>query len=124
MAKEMILIVDDSLLIRKITQATLQKQGYVVLQAGDGREGVNLARREKPALVLMDLEMPEMGGLEALAQLKADAMTSAIPVVILSGSDAVADRRQVLASGALEMLPKPVDPATLVSMVSQILGES
>jgi CheY-like chemotaxis protein len=124
MAKEMILIVDDSLLIRKITQATLQKQGYVVLQAGDGREGVNLARREKPALVLMDLEMPEMGGLEALAQLKADALTSAIPVVILSGSDAVADRRQVLASGALEMLPKPVDPATLVSLVSQILGES
>lgn len=122
MANEVILIVDDSLLIRKITQATLQKQGYRVLQAGDGREGVNLARSEKPGLILMDLEMPEMGGLEALAQLKADSLTAAIPVIILSGSDMPVDREQVLASGAHEMLSKPLEPNTLLSLISKILA--
>lgn len=116
MANETILVVDDSLLIRKVVGQSLAKLGYQVLQASNGLEAVKMARSESPALILMDVNMPEINGLEALKQLQTDPATVAIPVVMLSGSEDPADREQAFAAGCRDMLPKPPDVDALMGL--------
>ncbi len=101
-----ILVVEDDRFLRKAAEAALRRQGFTVLVASDGEEGLRLARSELPDLVLLDLIMPGLQGFEVLKLLKEDATTSAIPVIILSNLGQDSDVKKAMEAGAVDYLVK------------------
>ncbi|HET9000030.1 MAG TPA: response regulator [bacterium] len=101
-----ILVVEDDRFLRKAAEAALRRQGFTVLVAADGEEGLRVARSELPDLVLLDLIMPGLQGFEVLKLLKAEAATSAIPVIILSNLGQDSDVKAAMDAGAVDYLVK------------------
>lgn len=120
MAKR-ILAVDDEKHILRLVQINLEKAGYEVTTASNGREAIDAVRNERPDLIVMDVMMPEMDGLEALQILKNDDSTAAIPVVMLTAKAQDADVFQGWQSGADLYLTKPFNPMELLTFVKRIL---
>ena len=96
---------------------------FRLLEAGDGETGVALAQQELPALVLMDVQLPKMSGLEATRLLKADARTAGIPVIVITSFALSGDREKAAAAGADSYLAKPYSPRELLALVRQYLPE-
>ena len=115
---EKILVIDDDANIRRQMGALLSAEGYEVVEARNGREGVQFARTEKPALVLCDITMPEMNGHRVLEALRADATTAHLPFVFLTGWGEREDLRTGMNLGADDYLVKPVEPSDLLTAVS------
>jgi DNA-binding response OmpR family regulator len=101
-----ILVVEDDRFLRKAAEAALRRQGFIVLVASDGEEGLRMARSELPDLVLLDLIMPGLQGFEVLKLLKEEAITSAIPVIILSNLGQDSDVKKAMEAGAVDYLVK------------------
>ncbi|MBA3671471.1 MAG: response regulator [Gemmatimonadaceae bacterium] len=116
-----ILVAEDSLEQRDLYVALLTSAGYRVLVAGDGAEAVQVAQRERPGLILMDVTMPGTSGWNAVRVLKADSETRAIPIIIITGLSGSWDRDASLAAGCDEYLAKPVAPARLLEEVRKFL---
>ena len=120
MAKR-ILAVDDEKHILRLVQINLEKAGYLVVTASNGREALEAVALERPDLIVMDVMMPEMDGLEALQKLKSDDQTADIPVVMLTAKAQDADVFQGWQSGADLYLTKPFNPLELLTFVKRIL---
>jgi two-component system phosphate regulon response regulator PhoB len=101
-----VLVVEDDRFLRRACEASLRQRGLDVIVAVDGEEGLQLARSERPALVLLDLLMPKMSGLEVLRALKADEATREIPVLVLSNSSRQQDVDEIMQLGAVGYLVK------------------
>lgn len=99
----------------------LKRKGFEIVIAGDGVAGIEAARREKPALILMDLSLPKMDGWEATRQLKADAETSAIPIIALSAHALEGEREKALDAGCDDFDTKPVEFARLMGKIGDFL---
>lgn len=97
-----ILLVEDDRFLRRACEASLRQRGFTVIAAMDGEEGLRLARSETPDLILLDLLMPKLPGLEVLRALKADPATKAIPVLVLSNSSREQDVAEVINLGAVD----------------------
>ena len=104
-----ILVVDDNATNRKVCRAILAGGDYQVVEATNGREALDAARKEQPALILMDVQMPVMDGLEAMKHLQADPATRGIPIVALTAYAMKGDRERLLAAGFVDYLSKPLD---------------
>ncbi len=117
MAGERILVVEDNETSMKLFRDVLQARGYSTLEATTGEAAVELARTLDPALVLMDVQLPGIDGVEALAQLRGDERTSAIPVVALTAQAMTGDRERFLDVGFDGYLSKPVDVEELIRVV-------
>jgi two-component system cell cycle response regulator DivK len=117
-----ILLVEDNADNQEIYQIILAHHGYAVLQAWDGEHGVRMARDHAPDLILMDLTMPRMDGLEATRLLKADASTARIPVVALTACTQREDVAAAEAAGCEGYLTKPVEPQRVAAEVRRILA--
>lgn len=117
-----ILIVDDEPHMLRITELSLKKGGYDILTARNGREAIELAARELPALIVMDVTMPEMDGLTALKQLKATPATAGIPVIMLTSRGQTVAREEAEISGAALYLTKPFSPSALAAEARRIIG--
>jgi CheY-like chemotaxis protein len=100
----------------------LARRGYQVLVARDGLEGVEMARREMPAVIVMDLNLPVMDGWEATRRLRAAAETRLIPIIALSAHAMSGDRDRALAAGCDEYDTKPVDLSRLLRKIEAVLG--
>lgn len=118
---EHILIVDDEPHIRRILGFLLDQRGYVTSQAADGVEALEVARRERPDLILLDLMMPRMDGFEVCAALRAEFTTSQIPVIMLTAKGEVTDKVRGLQGGANDYLTKPYDNKELIARVQNML---
>jgi DNA-binding response OmpR family regulator len=116
-----ILIAEDERDIRDLITFTLRYAGHEVIATADGAEAVEAARREKPALVLMDVRMPRMTGYEACEIIKADAELAHIPVVFLSAKGQEAEVRTGMEAGAVEYILKPFAPDQLAARIQSIL---
>ena len=103
-----VLVVEDNPVNRKLARNVLRADGHRVLEADTGEEGIEIARRERPDLILMDLQLPGMDGMEATRRLKADAATRAIPVVALSAHAAEVDEARALEAGCIGYIAKPI----------------
>jgi two-component system, chemotaxis family, chemotaxis protein CheY len=116
-----VLIVDDDLFVRRLLEDALSDSGLAlrVLQAADGEEGLALATRERPEVVLLDLFMPRMSGLELLALLRASVPESR--VVVISSMDAEPVIEQALQAGAAGFIAKPFHPLEIASAVREAL---
>ncbi len=117
-----VLVVDDDPDIRNLVRLALQRSGYGVLEAGDGRIALDVVAADHPDLVLLDLSMPVLDGHATLAALRSDPATADLPVVIISALSTVVDRRELLAAGAQRFVGKPFLPRQLVETVAEVLG--
>jgi len=112
-----ILVIDDDLVMQMILKNTLQSQGYKVIVAKNGTEGISLSKKHLPALVICDWMMPEVDGLEVCRQLKLDQNLSSTIFILLTSKGAVEDKVQALDSGADDFLSKPIDKTELIASV-------
>lgn len=116
-----ILIVEDNEKNMKLVRDILQVKGYSTLEAITGEGGVRLAKEKKPDLVLMDIQLPGISGIEAFRQLRADPQTAAIPVVALTASVTPTDRTQINQAGFSAFLGKPIDLKDFLATVKRLL---
>lgn len=116
-----ILIIEDEEDIRDFAARVLELEGYRVLQAVDGGEGLRMLRQHTVSLVLLDLRLPDCDGWALLEELKGDPQLSMVPVVMFTASAAVSRRSQALAAGAIDYLVKPLSAAKLKETVHSIL---
>ena len=119
-----ILVVEDDPPLRRMIAMFLRAAGYLVRAAEDGPTGLALARGERPDLVLLDLMMPGLDGWEVLRRLKGDALTAAIPVLVLTASVDAPLTERALRLGAARFLAKPIDSRVLVEIVDGVLSEA
>ena len=118
-----ILVVDDSPTEVHIFKKILEKQGYRILVASDGQQGVEMALEVVPDLILMDVVMPVLNGFQATRQLKNNDKTAAIPVIMVTTKDQQTDINWGMRQGANEYLVKPVAPAELLHKIKALLNE-
>jgi two-component system cell cycle response regulator DivK len=118
-----ILIVEDNELSRDMLSRRLRRKGYEVLVATDGQEGIAMAQRELPDLVLMDLSLPDLDGWEATRRLKTDAKTQSIPVIALTAHAMSGDREKALDAGCDEYDTKPIDLRRLLSKMVRFVDD-
>jgi two-component system cell cycle response regulator DivK len=121
MAGELILIVEDNEKNRKLERDILQFHGYRTAEADNGEDGVRLAQSTPPALILMDIQLPRMSGIEALRLLRGDARTRAIPVIAVTASAMSQDRQKIMAAGFDGYQAKPIDVTQFVAAVREML---
>jgi two-component system cell cycle response regulator DivK len=122
--KPVILVVEDNERNRKLVRTILEFRGYDVVECDDGEPSLDLAREHRPALVLMDIQMPRMNGIEALLRLRADPDTKHIPVVAVTASVTPSERERVVASGFNGYVAKPIDVPTFGETIDRFLGKS
>ncbi len=121
MAKETILIVDDEADLLDIIEYNLQKEGYNVLKAENGQEGIRLARKHNPDLIILDIMMPKMDGIEVCRILKEDKVLRSRPVIFLTAKSDEKTEVEGLDLGADDFLMKPISTAKLVSRIRVVL---
>ena len=121
MAGELILLVEDNDKNRKLVRDVLTVKGYRLLEAENGEDGVRLAQAHHPALILMDIQLPGINGIEALRQLRADVTTAGIPVVAVTASAMTHDRQAIMAAGFDAYQSKPISVRPFIELVREVL---
>ena len=122
MAEKTVLVVDDEASLRLLTQATLGRGTCRVLEATNGAAGLELARREHPDLVILDVGMPDLDGYTVCRALKADPATAGIAVVMLTARAQEGDRQRGVEAGADAYVTKPFSPRVLLGTAERLLG--
>ena len=117
-----VLIVDDEPHMLRVTELSIKKGGYDIVIGRNGREAIELAAREMPSLIVMDVSMPEMDGLTALKHLKSSPETALIPVIMLTVRGQALTRLEAEQSGAAVYLTKPFSPSQLLAEVKRLLA--
>ena len=116
-----ILIVEDNDKNLKLVRDVLQAKGYTTLEAGTAEDGLAIARDEAPDLILMDIQLPGMSGIEALKALRADPATAALPVVAITASVMQQDRQEIMRAGFDAFIEKPINLRGLLDTVQKAL---
>ena len=124
MAQASILVIEDDAKSLKLLRDVLQFRGYTVLEAKTGEAGIELAREQPPALILMDVQLPGMDGVAARQVLKADARTRHIPVIALTAFAMKGDPERFLGEGFDGYVAKPIEVKELPGLVERYLGGS
>jgi CheY-like chemotaxis protein len=119
--QRLILIADDDEDILALVKAVLERSGHEVVAVGDGAEALASVRARRPDLAVLDITMPHVDGLEVLRRLRADAETTALPVVLLSAQAQEADVARGFATGASAYVKKPFSPRELAARVAELL---
>ena len=116
-----VLIVEDNEKNMKLARDVLQAKGFQTLEAVTGEEGVKLAKEKKPDLVLMDIQLPGINGIEAFKQIRAEASTKGIPVVALTASVTPTDRSAISAAGFDAFLSKPINLKEFLDTIKRLV---
>lgn len=124
MSERTILYIEDNEYNRKIVRQLLARTSYRLVEANDGESGVAMAQQEIPELILMDVQLPKMSGLDATRALKSDPRTSHIPIIIITSFALSGDREKAAIAGADNYLAKPYSPRELLALVRQYLPEA
>ncbi len=119
--KSTILVIEDNEQNLYLTTFILEKKGYEVIQAQEGREGIELARRAIPALIILDIQLPEIDGYAVARELRSTPALEGVPIVAVTSYAMVGDRERVLAAGCAGYIEKPIDPETFVAKIEQYL---
>jgi len=119
--RRLILIADDDEDILALVKAVLERSGHEVVAVGDGAEALASVRARRPDLAVLDITMPHVDGLEVLRRLRADAETTALPVVLLSAQAQEADVARGFVTGATAYVKKPFSPRELAARIAELL---
>ena len=117
----LILIIEDNEKNMKLARDVLQARGYQTLEAVTGEDGVRLAKERRPDLVLMDIQLPGINGIDALRQLRADPATARVPIVAFTASVTPTDRTQITQAGFDGFLSKPINLKEFLETVKRVL---
>jgi DNA-binding response OmpR family regulator len=120
--RPVVLVADDDDDIRDLVAFRLDRAGYEVLRAGDGQEALDLARQHIPDLAVLDVMMPKLTGYDVTREMRADATTSRIPVILLTARVQEADVARGFEAGADDYVKKPFSPQELKARVQAVLG--
>ena len=123
-ARGCVLIVEDNPLNMKLFSAMVGSQGYDVLQAGDGRAALDLARRHHPNLIIMELQLPDMSGLDVTRMLKADDDTRDIAIIATTAYALRGDEEKIRASGCDGYMAKPIAVSNLLDLIDALITRS
>ena len=121
MTGTLVLIVEDNDKNRKLVRDVLTFKGYEVIESETGEEGVRLAQERRPSLILMDIRLPGIDGVEALRRLRAEGTTRAIPVLAMTASVMSEDRQKIMGAGFDGYQSKPINVTDFVTAVAQLL---
>src|SRR5512136_949819 len=121
---EKILIIDDDLDTLKLVGLMLQKQGYLIVAANNGPQGLTQAEAENPDLILLDVMMPEMDGYEVTKRLRANALTANTPILMFTAKTQLDDKVTGFEAGADDYLTKPTHPSELIAHVKALLSRA
>lgn len=116
-----ILIADDDADMLELLTVMLEGEGYTVLKAENGLQAVEMARKELPALVMLDIHMPVMDGLKACKEIKSDKVTRTVPVVMLTVEGSIHEIQQAISYGAKTYITKPSSKAEILKVVKSII---
>lgn len=122
MANERLLVIEDNLLNLELMTDLLEASGYQVLTATTAEAGLDAARCELPALIMMDVSLPGMDGLTAIAALRADPLTAGIPIIVVTAHAMKGDEQQALSAGGDRYLSKPLDTQAFRTAVAEMLA--
>jgi CheY-like chemotaxis protein len=122
MSMKAVLVVEDDELNLKLVRELLEFSGFETLEATNGLEALDVVRKKQPSLVLMDIQMPGMDGLEATRRIKADPQTRDIPVVALTSSAMKGDKEAILAAGCDAYMSKPIDIHRLLDLIKEFFS--
>ena len=117
-----ILIVDDSKSIRKLLSVVLKNGKHVIIEAGDGNEALEKARKERPDLILLDVIIPGKDGIRVCREIKADKRTKDIPVIVITSDTSDETRQKAISSGAAAFITKPFEPKEIREAVKKLLS--
>jgi len=123
MTKQKILVIEDNEQNMYLTTFLLEKNGFEVIQARNGQEGLDAAAEDNPQLILLDIQLPVMDGYAVARALKQNDATVNIPVVAVTSYAMAGDRESILAAGCEGYLEKPIDPDTFVDQIGPYLEE-
>jgi len=112
-----VLYVEDNEFNRKIVRQLLSRTSYRLVEANDGEAGVAAAREQQPDLILMDVQLPKMSGLDATRVLKSDTTTAHIPIIVITSFALSGDDRKAMDAGASSYLAKPYSPRDLLALI-------
>ena len=124
MSDKTILYVEDNEFNRKIVRQLLAKTTYRLREAVDGEQGVASALAAPPDLILMDIQLPKMSGLDATRQLRGDPRTAAVPIIVVTSFALSGDEQKATAAGATAYLAKPYSPRELLAKIRELVPES
>jgi len=123
MSGKTILYVEDNEFNRKIVRDLLKRTAYALIEAHDGEAGVATALEQRPDLILMDIQLPKISGIEATRQLRAQAATAATPIIAITSFALSGDEQKAKEAGATAYLAKPYSPRELLNLIRTILPE-
>ncbi len=121
--KEKILIVEDNSQNMRMIEMTLRLKGYTLLRATDGEEALDVSHRERPDLIIMDIQLPKMNGLEVTRKLRENPAFSHIPIIGVTAYAMKGDRKKVLEAGCDAYLSKPINTRELPEMIDKMLSQ-
>ena len=119
MKAETILVIEDNEQNMYLTTFLLEKNGYEVVQARDGAEGIERAAEIPPALILLDIQLPGMDGFAVLDELRNDSTLDSVPIIAVTSHAMVGDRERILAAGCAGYIEKPIDPDTFLDEIER-----
>ncbi len=121
-AGKRILVVEDNELNLKLLQDLLEFQGYTILVSSLGATAIEIARQQRPDLILLDIQLPDISGTEVAYQLKANEGTRSIPIVAVTAFAMAGDRERILESGCDDYIPKPVSVRDFLALIERYVG--
>ena len=124
MSQKRILLIEDNAFNRKIVRDLLARQPYDLLEAHDGEAGVAAARRDRPDVIVMDVQLPKLSGLDATRALRADPDTAKIPIIVVTSFALSGDDKKAMDAGASAYLAKPYSPRQLLDTIRKMAGDA
>jgi two-component system cell cycle response regulator DivK len=124
MSQKKILLVEDNEFNRKIVRDLLARQPYQLLEASDGEAGVAAARRDKPDVIVMDVQLPKLSGLDATRAIRAEPETATIPIIVVTSFALSGDDKKAMDAGASAYLAKPYSPRQLLDTIRRMAGDA
>jgi two-component system, cell cycle response regulator DivK len=122
MKRQLILVIEDNEQNLYLMRFMLEKNGFEVKEARDGRAGLELAARTAPAAILLDIQLPEMNGYDVAAELRRNPELTQVPIIAVTSFAMVGDRERCLEAGATDYVEKPIDPITFIAKLREHIG--
>ena len=117
------LVIEDNEDNMKLITFILEKNGYGTIMAENGKKGIALALKERPDFILLDIQLPDMNGLEVLKELRRSEINGEIPIIAITSYAMSGDRERLLEAGCNGYIEKPIDPVVIINQIREIIGE-